>query len=408
MRTLSLILAAALTLPALALGAEDLTPEAFLPRHEKTHAHEPSAAFGKDVFLVVWRAGMNEAADIVGLRLDKTGKALDSKPFVVSGAKDCQERPRVASNGKGFLVVWQDLRDGKDWDVYAARVSPDGKVLDADGILVAGGENNQCEPAVCSDGKVFQTVWRQWNKRGGYDIHGTRVSPSGQVLDGPGGVFLVNPKMSGGRQQISMCTPGVGALPDGTLVAGAQLRKTLRLWTMRDGKVAGKVATVPGDKYNDEAMFASDGKGLLAVWTTLMIGGGRSSGGKSSGLLLIRGPSDLAGQPKSLGTSKPARTDTPHVRHPVPAWDGKSYVVAWDNECMGAGKVRFDAVFLRRIGADGKGLGPDQRIAGEQGSPAFRPAVASDGKGTTLVFYERHPATGKEPIKIGVRLLRAK
>jgi hypothetical protein len=114
-------------------------------------------------------------------------------------------------------------------------------------------------------------------------------------------------------------------------------------------------------------------------------------------------------EPSSLATTKLLDAGRRQVRHPWPAWDGDSYVVAWDLECRdGRNARRYDAVFLRRIGADGKGLGDDQRIAGEQGSPAFRPAVASNGKGTTLVAYERHPKTTDVTIKIGFRILRTK
>ncbi len=415
MRTLSLMLAAALAASVAAPGGENLSPEALLPQHEKTHAHEPAAAFGGDVFLVVWRAGMNENADLVGLRLDKTGKPLDAKPIVISNAKDEQSRPRLAFDGTNFLVVWQDLRNEKDYDVYAARVSPQGKVLDTDGISVASGEKNQCEPAVCSDGKGFQVLWRDVRNGGKYEIFGGRISPDGRLLDG-NGVLIQKPSQLRGAR--TWGTPGVLAAPNDILLAGARGSGMLQLWHMRDGKAQGPVVLVPGQKFNGEPMFASDGKKVLVVWTTLMIGGGRSTGMWDSGMLLVDPKAPLASQkikrwdytanPKSLATTNLAGKGRKHVRHPSPAWDGKSYVVAWDLECMDGQKLRYDAVFLRRISASGEGLGNDQRIAGELASPAFRPAVASDGKGTTLILYERHPKTADVPIKIAFRTLRAK
>jgi hypothetical protein len=421
MRASILIFSLVLIASAIAVGAEPLTPEALLPQYEKTHAHEPAAAFGRDVFLVVWRAGMNEDADLVGVRLDKAGTPLDTGPFVVSAAKDCQERPRVASDGTNFLVVWHDLRNEKDWDVYAARIAPDGKVLDPDGILVAGGDDNQCEPAVCFDGTNFQLVWRQWNrKRGGYDIHGGRLGPEGKPLDGPAGIFQVNPRSTKTRlRRISMGTPGVGVRSDGTLVAGAQNRGCPWLWLVKEGKLSGPVANAGPhrSKFGGEPMFASGEKGVLAVWTTLMIGGGRSTGTPGSGMLFIPSGGELVAKTVkgaattapsvSLATSKVAGKNRQHVRHPRPAWDGTGFVVAWDLECsLGRNKPRFDAVYLRRIDAEGKGLDGDERIAGEAGSPAFRPTVASDGSGTTLVAYERHPRTADAPIRIAIRILK--
>ena len=41
-------------------------------------------------------------------------------------------------------------------------------------------------------------------------------------------------------------------------------------------------------------------------------------------------------------------------------------------------------------------------------SPAAEPAAASDGAGSTLVAYEKHPEKGDVPIKIGFRMLTVK
>lgn len=40
----------------------------------------------------------------------------------------------MAFDGANFLVVWQDFRSGKHYGIYAARVTPAGKVLDAEGL----------------------------------------------------------------------------------------------------------------------------------------------------------------------------------------------------------------------------------------------------------------------------------
>jgi hypothetical protein len=176
-------------------------------------------------------------------------------------------------------------------------------------------------------------------------------------------------------------------------------------------------AAPPRSKFGGEPIFATGEKGVLAVWTTLMIGGGRSTGTPGSGMLFIPHSGELAAKTEkgiattapsvSLATTKLADKGREHVRHPWPAWDGTGFVVVWDLECwVGRNKPRFDAVYLRRIDADGKGMGDDERIAGEAGSPAFRPTVASDGRDTTLVAYERHPRTADVPIRVGFRMLR--
>jgi hypothetical protein len=146
---------------------------------------------GNGQYLVVWQSGLAENADIYGCRLDESGKALDAKPFLISGAKECQERPRVVWGKGSWLVVWEDIRNDTDFDVYAARVTPEGKVLDPDGILVAGGEHNQCSPDAAFNGDSFLVVWRSYGpcqkgapiSHGQYRVYGARVTPDGKVVD---------------------------------------------------------------------------------------------------------------------------------------------------------------------------------------------------------------------------------
>ena len=59
---------------------------------------------------------------------------LDPEGILVAGGPGNQSRPRVAFDGRNFVVVWEDMRNGKSYEVYAARVSPEGKVLDAGGV----------------------------------------------------------------------------------------------------------------------------------------------------------------------------------------------------------------------------------------------------------------------------------
>ncbi len=135
----------AMLLGGAAFAAEPAA-EQVLPLEKARDAYTPAAVFGKDSFLVVWQSGLlapgelrkgpKYSGDIVGCRVDRSGKALDAEAFVISGATDAQEMPRVAWDGKNFLVVWQDYRSGKQYDTYGARVSPQGKVLDAGGVLL--------------------------------------------------------------------------------------------------------------------------------------------------------------------------------------------------------------------------------------------------------------------------------
>jgi hypothetical protein len=196
------------------IGAQaDVAPQVKSTRYQKW----PRAAWSEQAgcWLVVWREGdLNEQeTDIWCARVKEDGTALDPAGIRITNAKDVQDRPVVVSNGKDFLVVWQDLRPsadstssrtpsgsgqatGKDWDVYMARVTGEGKVLDPDGVLVSGGSNNQCLPTVAHAGGNYYTAWQSWVADGAlpgfgsYEVRGTRVSSDGKMLDA-GGIPLV-------------------------------------------------------------------------------------------------------------------------------------------------------------------------------------------------------------------------
>lgn len=150
-----------------------------------------SCAYGKDVYLVAWCDGSRQVgrptADVYCGRIDsRTGRTLDPAGIRICSAADLQEWPAAAFDGTNFLVVWQDLRNGKDYDVYAARVTPQGKVLDRDGFPVARAGGNQARPAVAFAGGQYLVAWMDARQYPVYGLYGARVTPGGKVLDANG------------------------------------------------------------------------------------------------------------------------------------------------------------------------------------------------------------------------------
>ncbi len=167
------------------------------PGLEKGRQQWPVVAYGKGVYLVVWQEGSGYAgtrhADIMGARVSKDGKVLDKKGILICGAKHHQLYPAVCFDGENFVVAWQDFRSGKDWDVYATRVSPEGRVLDADGVKVAAVEGNQVYPAVASGGGKTVILWSDIRPRPkvddlwqpeGYALYGTLLREGRPVVEG--------------------------------------------------------------------------------------------------------------------------------------------------------------------------------------------------------------------------------
>lgn len=139
---------------------------------------------GKGTYLVVWQQGrfyhQSQSADILAARIDNNGRVLDRQPIVVCKVEASQEQPQVAFSGGMFLVVWHDLRNGRDWDVYAARVRPDGRVLEHNGFLVAGGVRNQASPALAAADGGFLVVWQHHDRH--YRLQASNIPAAGLAM----------------------------------------------------------------------------------------------------------------------------------------------------------------------------------------------------------------------------------
>jgi len=206
-RAAAVVIALSLSAPCLAgVGPEILVPED--PRTPQVQVR-PQVAYGGGVHLVVWQSGLGRKADIRSARLDAEGRVLDSRSMAVCTAPGRQGEPAVAFSGGVFLVVWSDRRSGED-DVYAARLDSDGRVLDPDGFLLAGGPENQSQPAVAAVGDGFWVAYTQWVGRG-YAPRLVRTDGTGRPLDAqPTVVSEIDPPPDGpenlaGNAVIAVC-----------------------------------------------------------------------------------------------------------------------------------------------------------------------------------------------------------
>lgn len=396
---------------------DTLGPEQALPGYGNTSAFDPAVAFGGNVYLAVWQAGRNENAKIVGVRISPAGTLLDAAPFVVSDAADTRSRATLAFGDGVFLVAWNDLRNGSDWDVYAARVSPSNGLLDADGILVAGGPLNQRDPAVAYDGEHFQLLWEHQLtvtrieasnlKRGTAHIYGGRVSPSGVRLDGDGA--LIAAPVPETFTSPTIVSPGLVAAGGGRLLAGARSGSNrMAFWNMQTGVVLGNPVAADSSSVLSGPRFAAGGSNAAAVWSTFFVSSGRADGVRGTGLLFVPG-GDVAQIESDALTREPGTSlsgDRQQVRNPAVAWDGNRYVAAWDITQQTSQGQRYDAVLMRVVSAAGEPQGSDVAVAGLHEAPAVSPAIASDGSGKTLIAYEKHPETADTPVRIAMRVFQ--
>ncbi len=155
----------------------------------------PSLAFGSGVFLVVYNRYFSATyqSHVYGMLIAPDGTILGSGEFPIADAPGNQMRPRVAFDGANFLVVWTDTASGngdeESFDIAGTRVSPSGVVLDPALIRISTAPSRQERPDVAGSDGQFLVAWQDGrNHPGSYDrfeIRAARVTGDGVLLDGP-------------------------------------------------------------------------------------------------------------------------------------------------------------------------------------------------------------------------------
>lgn len=358
----------------------------------------PDAAFGDGAYLAVWREGWHGKggkARVHAARVSAEGKVLDPQGIEVAPCKDgIQEHPRVAFAAGVFLVVWQDFRNGKDCDVLAARVSKEGKVLDAEPIAVAAAPRTQALPAVASDGKGFLVVWQGMvGEETAYRGFAAPVSADGKVGATVETGATPQPKLAwNGRNYLVAC--------GGAGFWSGEVRGVL---LGADGKPAGKpTAVLGGTKTAVFSLSAVPDKGWLVVshrsppdpWGWGGPGAMRAAFVNAEGKVENPVKEDY---PKArlpnwldMGREKKPGATWPWGQS-ASAWAGKHSLAVWQRHHLGGEKMtNFENCDLIAARVDGfKPLDEAGVPIAASEAEETRPALASDGAGRVLCVYEK-------------------
>jgi hypothetical protein len=145
-----------------------------------------AASDGHD-YLVVWQETRLASNTIASARVSGSGTLLDTNRIVVRQGPSSVLRPAVAGNTNGYLVAWQDARNGTN-DIYGARISSSGALLDTNNIPISRVVNAQTLPSVAAGIDNYLVVWQDARNVSitnslASDIYATRINPAGQVMD---------------------------------------------------------------------------------------------------------------------------------------------------------------------------------------------------------------------------------
>jgi MYXO-CTERM domain-containing protein len=336
----------------------------------------PVAVWNGSRYLIAWEDFRGPESDIYAARMGPDGSLLDAAGIAVSTASGAQFGPSLACHGAECFATWADLRDGASFDVYGARLGADGALRDAAGLPVVIAPEAQVAPAVAWDGARYVVAWQDARVDGlTNDLYATRVDPESGAVGAP---FVVSP--ANGDQ----VTPA--------LVAGAG--QVLALWDdRRGGRDEGDVTAARIDPAGlvldpagrvvsaasapERAPAASyDGGNYLVVWESRRMLGGRASWD----VLGMRvGPTGEVLDPAGIVVAADADADE---RAPAVAWNGAHYLVSWEARAP----LAMAAVRARRVGADGSLVDAAIDVAPGRGDQRA-PTVAA-GPGGWLVAWQ--------------------
>ncbi|MHC4609928.1 MAG: hypothetical protein ACYS7M_06230 [Planctomycetota bacterium] len=116
----------------------------------------PDVAVSADValFVAVTHTIASAPNDIAGAVMAADG-SFPGTSFLISTAPDKQLNPAVTWNGSDFIVAWEDKRNSVVYfdertDIYGARVTTDGTVLDPSGVPLRSTAMPEIDPAFLS------------------------------------------------------------------------------------------------------------------------------------------------------------------------------------------------------------------------------------------------------------------
>jgi hypothetical protein len=149
---------------------------------------EPAIAYsgGADAtHLVVWQEFVAGKWDIYGAVITEDGVG-STHPKRISTGTESEFRPDVAWNGSNYLVVFEEQYppSPSDVDIRGQLVDKNGNLVGGNiGIVTPG--TGQGQPAITSTSTGFVVAWND-NRNGNWDIYAGRYTSAGVAQDGTG------------------------------------------------------------------------------------------------------------------------------------------------------------------------------------------------------------------------------
>jgi hypothetical protein len=346
----------------------------------KAHAENPAIAWnGTGECLLVWqdaRVGTPDY-DIYAQRMDVNGSPVGAS-IAVGTMTGVQNVPVVAYGATGYMVAWQDARNGGS-DIYAQRVNADGTLAGAN-FIVSNATNNQTAPAITwsASASEFMVTWadgRTPATNTNTDIYAQRVSPDGTMN---GANFAVcTATLAQGAPAVAF-DGGTGQYVF-TWQDGRNATNLSDIWARRmatGGAFTAEfpVCTATGNQLLPKIAYsqADNGNECLIVWQDARISGTNL---EVYGARLAANDTFPAGEVLiASGTKDQAK---PHV-----VWNGTGYMVSWQDHRASTGPD----IYVRPVTAAGSP--GSEAIVTNHAETQFNPTLAWNGTRHLVAWHD--------------------
>ena len=329
-----------------------------------------AVAFDGTQFMAAWASNpfFPGGGQIYHARVTPAGVVLD--PGGVATVSGGGRSPALAAGGANLLLVYANSTG----QILGARITPQGTVLDPAGFLING--SSALRASVAFDGTNYVVGWLNeiaFLQR----ILTARVSPQGAVLDAGGIVLYEETEPDHGIQPPQLASDGAS---------------TLVLWTR-----------YPYDTSDTESYFvrlSPQGTPLTPAPVQLTASGSVSAGAASGSDIFVVWTAQLSPVDSSIlgGRVSPQNEllDVPPVlvsrsangqEDPSAAFDGQNFVVTWSDD-RGAAQGGFWDIRAMRISPAGQAVDATSiSVHTSNQDWMLRPRAAFDGANTVLAWW---------------------
>lgn len=297
-----------------------LTPGGIPIRRAPGRQEFPAVVFGGNRYLVIWEDHQDSGDDAVhGVFMSRSGEVLQQPALLrISEGRWLHSNAKLAWNGSRYLVTWIDWRNHSTTisDIYGARVSASGEILDPAGLIISKSPLWQTWPAVASMRGEFMVVWNDMES-----VRGARVSNEG-VLRDSNGFFVAGLESEGIPAIVTSGTGFVVGYHDSRILQTDPQTMTSAISGKRLSASGEVLSTFnfdpPSPSQASHVCLAADGSTVQAAWARQSTVPG-IYGAQLTPSNTVRGPVMLA--PGSFWNSRPTI-----------AFNGDRYLVAYTYE----------------------------------------------------------------------------